>query len=227
MSIKDWPVGEQPQQRLFKQGRDSLSTVECLAIILGHGNRQQSAVAMARQLLEKYGDLASLLHASFEDISQQPGIGRTKYARLQAALELVNRYLASQLQQRDVLSNTVSTRRYLQAQLRHHHQEIFACLFLDNQYHIIHFEKLFYGTLNHAEVHPRIIAERCLHHHASAVILAHNHPSGSAQASSADIALTQQIGKALRLLDVELLDHIIIAGHECVSIAELGLVETL
>jgi len=99
---------------------------------------------------------------------------------------------------------------------------VFAVLFLDNQHQVLKFERLFFGTLNAAAVYPRVVVEQALTHHAAAVILAHNHPSGVAEASIADKHITQKLEQALQLIDVRVLDHMIIAGHQCYSFAEHG-----
>jgi len=116
-----------------------------------------------------------------------------------------------------------ATRRFLQAELRDKTQEVFAVLFLDNQHRVLAFERLFYGTINQAAVHPREVVKAALRHNAAAVILAHNHPSGVAEPSTADRDITLRLRDALQLIEVRLLDHIIV-GNACVSMAERGLI---
>jgi len=123
-----------------------------------------------------------------------------------------------------VLENPVATRRYLTSRLRHHPHEVFACLFLDNRHRVIVFEELFRGTVDGASVHPREVVRRALHHNAAAVILAHNHPSGVAEPSRADIRITRRLVEALALVDVRILDHVVIGEGDGVSFAERGLI---
>ncbi len=142
--------------------------------------------------------------------------------QLQACLEMSKRYLAESIQQGDLLTSSQSTKDYLTTQLRGETREVFAVLYLDNQHRVIKFERLFMGTINAAAVYPRIVVEYALKHHAAAVILSHNHPSGVAEASLADRDITQRLVNALNLVDVRVLDHIIVAGSLCYSFAENG-----
>jgi DNA repair protein RadC len=150
------------------------------------------------------------------------GLGEAKYAQLQAVLEMARRHLQEQLQRETALDNPDTTRRYLLSRLRHHQHEVFACLFLDNRHRIICFEELFHGTIDGASVHPREVVKRALYHNAAAVILAHNHPSGIAEPSRADIQITRRLVEALALVDIRVLDHLVIGDAEGVSLAERG-----
>jgi DNA repair protein RadC len=133
------------------------------------------------------------------------------------------RHLHETLARGDALTSPDDTRRYLTARLRGHANEVFACLFLDNRHRVISFEELFHGTINGASVHPRQVVRRALGHNAAALILAHNHPSGVAEPSQADLHLTRRLSEALALIDVRVLDHIVVGDGETVSLAERGL----
>jgi DNA repair protein RadC len=174
-----------------------LSDAELLAIFLRTGVSGKTAVDLARELLQTYGGLRALLEADRARFCAMHGLGIAKYAQLQAVLEMARRHLAEQLQRADPLENPDVTRRYLASRLRHLPHEIFACLFLDNRHRVIIFEELFRGTIDGASVHPREVVKRALHHNAAAVILAHNHPSGVAEPSRADIQLTRRLVDAL------------------------------
>ena len=126
------------------------------------------------------------------------------------------------LQRDQVFSSAASTRRYLQAQLRGEPREVFAALYLDNRHRLIRYEPLFFGTIDSAAVYPREIARRALELNSAALIVAHNHPSGVAEPSDADLRITRRISDALALLDIRLLDHCVVAGAEVVSLAERG-----
>jgi len=141
----------------------------------------------------------------------------------QAALEMARRHLLQQLQRDNALENPDTTRNYLASRLRHYRHEVFACLFLDNRHRVIAFEELFRGTIDGASVHPREVVIRALHHNAAAVILAHNHPSGIAEPSRADIGLTRRLADALALVDIRVPDHLVIGDGQAVSFAERGL----
>lgn len=223
MAITDWPVAERPRERLLTQGPDALSDAELLAIFLRTGIRGRSAVDLARDLLARFGGLRGLLEADQSTFCESPGLGNAKYAQLQAVLEMARRHLQHELERGDVISSPSATRRYLQARLRHHPHEVFACLFLDNRHRVIRFEELFRGTIDAASVHPREVVKRALALNAAAIIAAHNHPSGVAEPSRADEHITYRLRDALALVDIRLLDHMVIGDGEPVSLAERGL----
>ncbi len=137
-------------------------------------------------------------------------------------MELARRAVAQQMQQGACMNQSHLAAQYAQMHLAHLPHECFAVLFLDTQHHLICMETLFTGTLNHASVYPREVARRALHHHAASVILAHNHPSGQAEPSPADVTLTEQLQQALGLLDIAVLDHLIVAQGQVVSMAQRG-----
>jgi len=223
-SIRDWPAGERPREKLLARGVAALSDAELLAIFLRTGVTGKTAVDLARELLADFGGLRPLLEADQQTFCARHGLGEAKYTLLQATQEMARRHLQEQLQREDLLENPGATRRYLASRMRHYPHEIFACLFLDNRHRIIVFEELFRGTIDGASVHPREVVRRALHHNAAAVILAHNHPSGVAEPSRADIQLTRRLVDALALIDVRILDHVVVGEGEGVSFAERGLI---
>jgi DNA repair protein RadC len=223
MPIPNWPAHERPREKLLAQGAATLSDAELLAIFLRTGARGKSAVDLGRNLLHEFGSLRYIVEADYERFCQGYGLGAAKYTQLQAALEIAKRYLHETLKRTPALHNPKNTHDYLTAHLRNHEHEVFACLFLDSAHHVIRFDKLFYGTINHATVHPREIVKRALLCNAAAVILAHNHPSGIAEPSQADKQITRCIQKALQLVDVKVLDHMIIGDGHVTSFAERGL----
>jgi len=222
MSIKDWPEGERPREKLLEKGASSLSDAELLAIFLRTGVSGKSAVDLARHLLAEFGSLRALLEADQAAFSAHLGLGPAKFAQLQAVLEMAKRHLAQQLARDDVLANPKCVRDYLTAQLRHEPNEVFACLFLDSKHRVLAFESLFVGTVNAASVHPRGVIRRALAHNAAALILAHNHPSGITEPSEADRSLTRRLKELLDWLDIRLLDHFIVGDGEPLSMAERG-----
>lgn len=223
MSIKDWPDRERPREKLVHQGASVLSDAELLAIFLRTGVRGRSAVDLARDLIKQFGSLRGVLDATVNDFCTLPGLGESKYAQLQAALEISRRYLAEQLSRGKVLDSPQMTRDFLSLKLRHLPYEVFACLFLDNQHQIICFEEMFRGTLDGASVYPRDVVKQALTLDAKAVIFAHNHPSGIAEPSQADRALTRRLQEALELVEIRVLDHFIIGEGQPFSFAERGM----
>lgn len=222
MAICDWPAAERPREKLLLRGAAALSDAELLAIFLRTGVAGKSAVDLARDLLGHFGGLRPLLQADKRAFCQARGLGDAKYVQLQAVLEMGRRHLAATLERGDAITSPQATRDYLNARLRDYPFEVFACLFLDNRHRVLAFEELFRGTIDGASVHPREVVRRVLYHNAAAVILAHNHPSGVAEPSRADEAITRRLQEALGLVDVRVLDHIIVADA-MVSFAERGL----
>jgi len=225
MAITDWPEGERPRERLLKHGAAALSDAELLAIYLRVGVRGKSAVDLARDLLGRFdGQLTRLVDAPLSQLSSVPGIGQAKAAQLKASFELARRALAQQMEQQDTLGSPGAVRQWLQLHLASRPHEVFMALWLDTRNRLLAAEELFRGTLSQASVYPREVVKSALAHNAAAVILAHNHPSGIAEASKADELLTQGLKNALAMVDVRVLDHFIIAGHAPpLSFAERGL----
>ena len=223
MQIKDWPRSERPREKLLTLGAGALSDAELLAIFIRTGIKGKTAVDLARELLYLYGGIRAILMANKKQLCEFHGMGSVTYTQFQAALELSKRHLQEAIPAREELKNSLSTRKYLQAKLRDYSHEIFACLFLDAQNRILRFEEMFTGSIAFAQVHPRNIVKRCMQLNAAAVILAHNHPTGIAEPSDADKAITQKIVQALSLIDVKVLDHIIVGDGEIVSFNEEGL----
>lgn len=223
MSIRQWPEGERPREKLLTHGSGALSDAELLGVLLGSGVRGKDAIALGRELLMQAGSLGALLARHDHEI-RATGLGPAKRARIAAALELARRSLAEQLTDRPTLSNPQESGDYLRSRLRHLPYEVFACLYLDNRHRVLAFEELFRGTIDGASVHPREVVRACLRHNAAAVILAHNHPSGLAEPSAADQAVTRELIKALQLVGVRILDHLIIGHAEPVSMAARGLI---
>jgi DNA repair protein RadC len=223
MPITDWPEEERPREKLLQRGSESLSDAELLAIFLRTGVAGQTAVDMARHLLLEFGGLRQLLSAKQQRFCQPKGLGKAKYAQLQAVLEMARRYLGEELASCDSLTSPRQTRDYLKARLNHYPYEVFSCLFLNNRHRVLHYEELFRGTIDGASIHPREVVKRALEHNAAALIFAHNHPSGVAEPSRADRQVTHRLRDALALVEIRVLDHIVIGEGEAVSLAERGL----
>ncbi|WP_269532409.1 DNA repair protein RadC [Chitinimonas sp. BJYL2] len=222
MPITDWPTDERPREKLLKQGPQALSDAELLAIFLRVGLPGKSAVDLARQLLGNFGSLTGLFQARLGDFAAIAGIGEAKYAQLQAVIEMSRRALGEELRQPQAFEHPAAVREYLRLWLGGEARECFAALFLDTRHALLSADILFRGTLDQATVHPREIARRALGLNAAAVIVAHNHPSGHAEPSPADISLTHHLRDALRLIDLRLLDHFIVTRQTAVSLAERG-----
>jgi len=222
MTIRDWPKTERPREKLLERGAYVLSDAELLAVLLGSGTRGGSAVELARALLTEFGSLRDLLTSDRARCLRQRGVGLARYSLLQAALELTRRHYRETLNIGSALDEPLATRTFLLAQLRDRPYEVFCCLYLDARSRLIAFQELFRGTVNGANVHPREVVRETLMHNASAVILAHNHPSGISEPSEMDELITRRVKEALSLVDVRVVDHIIIGDSHCYSFAEHG-----
>ncbi len=204
MGINDWPAGQRPRERLLRDGAPALSD------------------ELGRELICRFGSLHGLFGASRKDLSAVHGVGPAKFAQLQAIMELAQRAVGEQLQGGQLLSSPALVRQYLRLQLARQQHESFMVLFLDAKNRLIACDAMFRGTLTQTSVHPREVVKAALAHNAAAVLLAHNHPSGMPTPSEADVLITRALAQALALVEVRVLDHFIVAGHQVHSFAEHG-----
>ncbi len=223
MVLKDIPAAARPREKLLTRGPAALADAELIALLLRTGLRGTSVLQLAQQLLDAFGGLQGLLQASATDLKCIKGLGPAKRAEITAVMELARRSLAQQLAQRTVLSSPQQVKDFLRLQLAHEKHEVFAVMFLDVQNQLLQFEPMFRGTLSQTSVYPREVVKRALALQASAVILAHNHPSGIAEPSRADEFLTQSLKHALALIDVRVIDHLVVGADQAMSFAERGL----
>jgi DNA repair protein RadC len=237
MALKTLPIDARPRERLLARGPSALSDTELLAILLRTGIVGKGVMQMAQELLSPalpdpstgavqggFGGIGGLLQAGADDLKRIKGLGPAKRTALVAVLELARRMLAQALPKREMFQSPRAVRDYLQLHLGSKPHEVFSVLFLDSQNGLIAMEEMFRGTLSQASVYPREIVVRALHHQAASVVLVHNHPSGHVQPSRADEDLTRALTDALRLVDVRVLDHIIVAPGASLSMAEQGLI---
>lgn len=222
MGIKDWPTQQRPRERLINDGAAALSDAELLAVFLRVGVEGRSAVDLGRDLIARFGSLQRMFAAPLADFVTVHGLGPAKYAQLQAVMELARRAIAEQMKSGDALSSPDAASRYLQMTIGRQGFESFVVIFLDVKNRLIASEEMSRGTLTHTSVYPREIVKAALRHNAASVILAHNHPSGVAEPSTADMQLTRALMQALALVDVRVIDHFVIAGAQVHSFAEHG-----
>lgn len=223
MPISNWPVADRPREKLLLKGEAMLTDAELIALMLESGANGVSALDLAKNLLTKFGDLRKLADVSKHQLLAYNGIGPAKYARIRAALEFAKRCQGPRFEVNALLNSTDLTQAFLTQQMRHLEHEMFACLFLTNHLHLIAYEPLFRGTINHTNIYPREIVKVGLSHNAAKVILAHNHPSGDPEPSLADLEITKIIAVALDLVEIKVLDHVIIGSTCNYSFAENGL----
>ena len=223
MSIKDLPAQARPREKLLAQGAASLSGPELLALLLRTGIKGQGVLQMADAVLARFGGFAGLLQAQVADLKCIKGLGPAKRAELAAVVEMARRALAQRLEAGPIFESPQAVKDYVQLQLGRLQHEAFAVLSLDTHHRMIRFDVLFTGTLSHTGVYPREVVKLALARNAGSVILAHNHPSGVAEPSRADEYLTQTLKKALALIDVTVVDHLVVGHGQVVSFAERGL----
>lgn len=214
---------ERPRERLLQHGPQVLTTPELLAVVLGTGTRGRDAVQFSTELLEQFSGLRNLLAAEHGALRSFKGMGDAKICQLQAINELAGRSIEEELRRGDTLSNSQLVKRYCINRLGHLGVEHCIAIYLDACYRLICCKEVSRGTLNRTSVYPREVAIDALKFNAAAVILSHNHPSGVAAASDSDITLTKHLQKALALIDVSLLDHIVVSNKDATSLSEQGL----
>ncbi|ENG7681538.1 RadC family protein [Providencia stuartii] len=212
----------QPREKLLAYGTVALTDVELLAIFLRTGRQGESVIELAERLLKEFGSLYLLLQADYSKLSKCKGIGVCKFSQLQAISELARRFFAEQFLYEDVISDPNLLKMRLVELFSGQEREVFTVLFLNNQHQIISYEELFRGTINRVEVHPREIIRFAMKMNASAIILAHNHPSGNPEPSDADRQVTFRIKEACTLMGIKLLDHFVVGHKNCVSFLERG-----
>jgi DNA repair protein RadC len=221
--LKGLPSDARPREKLLARGPAALGDAELLALLLRTGMAGKHVLQLAQELLDTFGGIAGLLATDAAALKAIKGLGPAKQAEIAAVMEIARRALAQPLQQRALLNDPQAATDFLRLQLGDRPHEVFALLLLDSQHRLIAFEELFRGTVNQASVYPREVVLRALHHQAAAVVLAHNHPSGLAEPSAADVALTRSLVDALALVGVRVLDHIVVTRARTASLAQLGL----
>jgi len=213
---------ERTRERLLRHGAAALQDAELLAIALRTGIPGLNVVDLSSRLLERFSGLRGLLGATPDELMTVSGLGTAKACTLAALLELARRAVEEDLTRADALRHPSQVKRYCMTALGHRQVEHCIALYLDNQLRVIATGELARGTLSQASVYPREVVREALRHHAAALIVAHNHPSGLAEPSAADRGFTQQLKQALALVDIKLVDHLIVAGAAVISMAELG-----
>lgn len=216
------PVAERPRERLLAHGAHVLTSPELLAIVLRTGMRGCDAVSLGHRLIEQFNGLRGLLAADAQTLLGITGLGMAKTCELLAINELNRRALEEDLKAGQALDQPQRVKHYCTAKLGHLAVEHCMALYLDSQFRLITSEEVSRGTLSQASVYPREVIKAGLKHHAAALILAHNHPSGVSEPSEADLTLTRHLKHALALVDIRLLDHLIVTASGAVSLAERG-----
>lgn len=218
--ITDLQLSERPRERLEKQGASALSQAELLAILIRVGVKGENALEVAQRILDRFKGLRGLQSASFLELSRERGIGKAKAAQIQAAIELGNRLSKEHPLERVTINSpeeAANLIRYEMAGLDH--EEIWSML-LDTRNKLIEIKHVYVGSLNSAFARTAEIFKPAILANAAGIILAHNHPSGESNPSPEDIAMTRNLVQAGRMLDIDLVDHLVIAADEFTSLKE-------
>ncbi|MTV39221.1 RadC family protein [Duganella radicis] len=222
MPIMDWPQEKRPRERLIREGAQALSDAELLAIFLRTGVMGKDAVQLGAEMMRHFGSLQKLFGASLSEFAVVKGLGPAKFTQLQAVLELARRALLEEIQNGCALNSPRAVKEYLRTTFAAKSFESFHVLFLDVKNRLIDAKEMFRGTLTHTSVYPREVVKEALARNAASVMLAHNHPSGTPEPSESDLLLTRALMQALALVDIRILDHFVVAGHQIHSFAEHG-----
>ena len=220
LHIKDWPEGDRPREMLLEKGPEALSDAALLAILLRTGMKGKNAIALAREMIVKFGGLNGLMMATQDDMLSVKGIGKAKAAHILAAMEIVKRQLRQPLEKINIIKNPHHLFEYLKVSMADLSREEFRLLHLNRSKHLIAEEVLFRGTVDESAVYAREVVESALRKRASALIFVHNHPTGPAQFSPEDIELTKALIAACGAVDIPVLDHVITGRGDCVSLRQ-------
>lgn len=221
--IRDMPTAERPRERLRDYGPTALSTAELLAIILRTGTNKESVLSLSARLLARHGGLAGLARISFPELCAEHGLGEAKAAQLKAALELGRRLITAQPQERALVRSPQDVANLLMPEMAFLEQEELRVVLLNTRNQVVSVGEVYRGSVNSAQVRVGEVLREAVRQNCPAMIVVHNHPSGDPAPSSDDVAVTRQIVEAGRLLDIDVLDHIVIGHQRFVSLREQGL----
>lgn len=222
MMIRDVHIADRPRERLIRQGAESLSNQELVAILLRTGTKEESVLVLANRVLSSFDKIQDLKHATIEEYMTVKGVGKAKAVQLLAAAEIGKRMYRKHSEGRYTIRSPEDAAAYLMTDMSSLTQEHFVVLFLNVKNEIIHKETIFIGSLNSSIVHPREIYREAVKRSAASIICAHNHPSGNPSPSPEDINVTKRLLEAGSLMGIELLDHVIIGDHQFISLKEKG-----
>jgi DNA repair protein RadC len=218
LRIRDLPQEEKPREKLIKYGPGALSVAELLTVVLNAGTKKEGVLAMSRRLLKEYGENALISQKDPKKVQAALGIPLVKACQLVATFELGRRFFKAPAAGRPMTIRTASQVFEYLKDMRDLPKEHLRGLYLDSHYQLIHDELISVGSVTANIIHPREVFRPALEHSASAVILAHNHPSGVLKPSDADVAITRQIVEAGKIMGIGVLDHVIITKTKFASV---------
>ncbi|MEW5899118.1 MAG: DNA repair protein RadC [Bacillota bacterium] len=217
------PADLRPRERLLREGAQSLTDPELLAILLRTGTATSTALELAAVVLTHFNGLRGLVQASVEELSEIKGVGPAKAAQIKAALELGKRVATNAPERRAVIKTPEDAAGLVMEEMRHLDREHFRALLLNAKNQVIGQEVISIGTLNSSTVHPRELFKNAIKRSAAAIVLIHNHPSGDPSPSREDIEVTRRLIEVGHLIGIEILDHLIIGDNKFNSFRAKGL----
>jgi len=222
LPINQWPAGDRPREKLITRGPESLSDSELIAILIGTGSQNNSALDIARQILNDYGTLFKFGRAKFIELVEKKGIGEAKAITILAALELGKRVSMSPPDKMVTIKGPEEVFQYFGYRYSDYSHEVFSVLLLDTANQVLSHHPISSGTLNQSLAHPREVFKPAIDQKANSVILMHNHPSGNPTPSQEDIRLTEKMIESGKILGISVLDHVVIGGKNYTSLAQMG-----
>ncbi|WP_408020191.1 DNA repair protein RadC [Sporosarcina sp. USHLN248] len=220
--IRDVHLADRPRERLIRQGADSLSNQELIAILLRTGTKEESVLMLANRILQSFDKIQDLKDATLEEMMSVKGVGQAKAVQILAAVEIGKRLYRKHSEGRYVIKSPEDVAAFLMTDMSSLLQEHFVVLFLNVKNEVLHKQTIFIGSLNSSIVHPREIYREAVKRSAASIIAAHNHPSGNPSPSPEDIDVTKRLVEAGSIIGIDLLDHIIIGDHRFISLKEKG-----
>ena len=223
-SVLDLPTHERPRERLQRYGEETMSSAELIAILLGSGTRTVPVLQLAHSLISRFGTLQKIAEASIEELRQVRGMGIAKSLQLKAAFTLGARARMGEAPAKLKISHPSHAYNFIKEKIAYQGKEYFVAIFLDARGQVIVEETIAVGTVSEVVVHPREVFHPAIRHRASAIVLAHNHPSGDPTPSRADIDLTRELAKAGELIGIAVQDHLIVTISGYYSFRQQGMI---
>jgi DNA repair protein RadC len=220
-SIKNWPKDDRPREKLFKEGEHKLSNTELLDILLRRWVRGQSAIDLARKIIQKFKTFRNLSHTDLSQWQEFKGLGEAKIAQIRAAIEIGRRFQEEEIKQsKPKIKSAKDVVEFIMPRMRDLKKEVFKVLLLNSQNQIIDIIEIIEGTVNQAHPIIREIFQKAMQHFANSIICIHNHPSGDPKPSREDKIFTDELVQAGKVLQIKVLDHVIVGGGDWFSFEE-------
>ncbi|MCF7898051.1 MAG: DNA repair protein RadC [Candidatus Omnitrophica bacterium] len=222
-SIKNWPKDDRPREKLFKEGEHKLSNTELLAILLRSGVKGQSAIDLARKIIQKFKTFRNLSHTDLTQWKEFKGLGEAKIAQIRAAIEIGRRFQEEEIKQnKPKIKSAKDVIEFMMPRMRDLKKEVFKVLLLNSQNQIIEIIEATEGTVNQAKPIIREVLQKALQYFSTSLICVHNHPSGDPKPSREDKIFTDELVQAGKVLQIKVLDHVIVGGSDWFSFVDEG-----